>query len=96
MIIYLDNDYRCHVYDDGSMRAYETDFFEGKCKTYIECFRLVPAGEIWVRKDGKAFGPQGTMIAPWKEGYLEAQAAYEQAQLEAIAAYEEGVNAAYE
>lgn len=96
MILYLDSDYKCHVADDGTMRPFESDVFSGKCKTYIECFRAVPEGLSWVRDDGAVFGPQGTMISPWKEGYLEAQAAYEQAQSEAITAYEEGVNAAYE
>lgn len=49
MIVYLDNDYKCHVTDDGTMRSYETDFFDGKCQAYIEGYRLVPEGETWVK-----------------------------------------------
>lgn len=63
MIIYLDNDYKCHLENDGTMRPYETDAFDGKCQTYIEGHRLVPDGETWVRDDGVEF--KGLMIAPW-------------------------------
>ena len=34
--IYIDSDYRCHVTNDGTMNAVETDFFDGKCDTFIE------------------------------------------------------------
>ena len=36
MTIYIDNDYKCHVTDAGTMRPVETDFFHGKCDTFIE------------------------------------------------------------
>ena len=29
--IYIDNGFKCHVTDDGTMTAIETDFFDGKC-----------------------------------------------------------------
>ena len=80
MIIYLDSDFRCHLTDDGTMRPMETDFFDGKCKTYIEGFRFVPAGETWTREDGEMF--RGEMVSPWKdlgEAYA-AQTAYVTAQ----------------
>jgi len=30
--IYIDSDFKCHVSNDDTMRAVETDFFDGKCK----------------------------------------------------------------
>lgn len=62
--VYLDAEFRCHVTNDGTMIAVETDAFEGKCDEYIEGYRLVPAGSTWIREDGEAF--EGEMIAPWK------------------------------
>ena len=64
MIIYLDSDFRCHLTDDGTMQAVETDAFDGKEKAYIEGFRFVPDGQIWTRADGVQF--RGLMIAPAK------------------------------
>lgn len=34
--IYIDSDYKCHVTNDGTMTAVETDFFDGKCDTFVE------------------------------------------------------------
>lgn len=62
--IYIDNEFKCHVADDGAMTAVETDFFDGKCDAYIEGYRFVPAGTVWEQEDGPAF--HGEMIAPWK------------------------------
>ena len=64
MTIYIDNDFKCHVIDDGTMTAVDTDAFDGKCAEYIEGYRLVPAGGTWARDDGALFS--GEMIAPWK------------------------------
>ncbi len=63
--IYLDEDFRCHVTNDGTMTAVETKVFDGKCRAYIEGYRFVPDGKTWVRNDGKAF--EGEMHAPWKD-----------------------------
>ena len=79
--IYLDSDFKCHISDDGTMTAVETDFFDGKCDAYVEGYRFVPDGESWTRSDGKVF--RGEMIAPWKP-YSELDAAqreYERARL---------------
>ena len=79
--IYLDSDYKCHVTNDGTMTAVETDAFDGKCDTYIEGYRFVPADESWTRSDGTVF--HGVMISPWKD-YAEldnAQREYEREQL---------------
>ena len=62
--IYIDSDFKCHITDDGTMRAVETDFFDQKCDAFIEGYRFIPAGESWTREDGEVFA--GEMIAPWK------------------------------
>ena len=81
MIVYLDNDFKCHTVNDGTMTAVETDFFSGKCADYIEGYRFVPAGESWTREDGVAFS--GEMVAPWKpwDELDKAQREYERKQL---------------
>lgn len=78
MTIYLDADYKCHVASDGTMKEAETSFFDGKCKTFIEGYRYVPAGETWTLADGIAF--PGEMISPWREYALlsEFQSQYEE------------------
>lgn len=80
MNIYVDKSYKCHLSDDGTMTEVQTDFFDGKCNTFIEGYRFVPAGETWTREDGTVF--TGEMVAPWKP-YSEldqAQRQYEQEQ----------------
>lgn len=77
MTIYIDTDFRCHLADDGTMRAVETDYFNGKCAEFIEGYRYVPEGATWTRRDGEVFS--GEMIAPAVD-YLalaEAQRRYE-------------------
>lgn len=79
--IYIDSEFKCHITNDGTMTAIETSFFDGKCDTFIEGYRYIPAGASWTRPDGVVFS--GEMIAPCKP-YAEldaAQRAYEQAQL---------------
>lgn len=65
MIVFIDSDCKCHVTNDGTMTAVETDFFDGKCDEYIEGYRLVPQGMTWTRSDGEVF--HGEMIVPWKD-----------------------------
>lgn len=65
MTIYIDNDYKCHVSDDGTRRAFDVPFFDGKCAEFIDGYRYVPSGETWTRADGEVFA--GEMIAPWKD-----------------------------
>lgn len=78
MTIYIDSDYKCHVEEADGLTTVETDFFDGKCKTFIEGYRFVPSGSEWIRPDGVAF--QGEMVAPWKDYsvLVAAQAAYEE------------------
>lgn len=64
--VYIDSDFKCHTTNpDGVYRSVETDFFTGKCASFIEGYRYVPAGESWTRSDGVVF--HGEMIAPCKD-----------------------------
>lgn len=82
MIVYIDSNFKCHVSNDGTMRAVVTEFFNGKCDSFIEGYRLVPEGESWTREDGEVF--HGEMIAPWVDwNELDAvQREYEREQME--------------
>lgn len=80
--IYIDSEFKCHITDDGTMTAVETDFFDGKCDTLIEGYRFVPSGESWTREDGEVF--EGEMIAPWKD-YSELDAAQRAWEMEKLA-----------
>lgn len=81
-IIYIDSDFKCHTTNEtDAYISIKTDFFDGKCDTYIEGYRFVPEGENWTRSDGEVF--HGEMIAPWVD-YSELDAAqreYEQSLL---------------
>lgn len=63
-IIYIDSNFHCHVTNDGTMQAVETDFFNAKCDEFIEGYRYIPEGRSWTREDGEVF--TGVMIAPYK------------------------------
>ena len=84
--IYLDEDFRCHLtQQEPSWTAVETAAFDGKCASYIEGCRFVPAGKTWVRWDGEEFA--GEMVSPWKlwTDLDEAQREYER---QLVAQYE--------
>lgn len=93
MIFYVDSECKCHTTNpDGTFVEVENAFFDGKCTTFIEGYRYIPAEESWTREDGVVF--HGEMVAPWKP-YSElaaAQAQYETDLAEAAAAYQEGVD----
>lgn len=88
MTIYIDDDYKCYVSAADGRRAIETDFFDGKCKVFIEGYRFVPAGEKWIMPNGVFF--RGEMAAPWRDyNYLQVvQEAYEQGQDEILTTVE--------
>ncbi len=92
--IYIDSEFKCHISNDGTMTAVETDIFDGKCAAFIEGIRFVPDGESWTREDGVVF--TGEMVAPWMDYNILAayQLQYETMLAEAEAAYQEGVNEA--
>lgn len=82
MKIYIDSECRCHTTNpDGTFREVETDFFDGKCDTFIEGYRYVPSGQSWEREDGTVFN--GEMITPWKD-YNELDAAQREYEREKL------------
>lgn len=83
MIVYIDNEFKCHLNNDGTMKEIETNFFDNKCKAFIEGYRFVPAGDYWEREDGMIFN--GEMIAPWRDYSIlaEFQAQYDKILAEA-------------
>jgi hypothetical protein len=83
--IYIDSDFKCHITDDGTMTAIETDYFDGKCDAFIEGYRFVPDGETWTRSDGTVF--HGEMISPWKD-YAELDNAQREYEKQLLADYE--------
>lgn len=89
MTIYIDSEFKCHTSNDGTMTSVETDFFNGKCQTYIEGYRFVPSGENWTREDGTVF--TGEMIAPCKD-YAELDAAQRQYEQALIADMQNALN----
>ena len=86
--IYIDSEFKCHVTNDGTMTAVETDAFDGKCVAYIEGYRFVPDGETWTRSDGAVF--HGEMIAPWQD-YAELDNAQREYERQLLAMYEEAL-----
>ena len=91
--IYIDFEFKCHIADDGTMTAVETDFFDGKCDAFLEGYRFVPSGESWIRADGAVF--QGEMIAPWRP-YDELDALQRDHEKRLLAEYEALINELYE
>lgn len=65
MIVYIDNDYKCHVSQEEGMIEVDIPFFDNKCNKFIEGHRHVPEGKIWMREDGIEF--RGGMTVPWKD-----------------------------
>lgn len=88
MTIYIDQDFRCHTSLGEGLTDVETDFFDGKCRQYIEGYRFVPAGKSWTREDGAVF--TGEMVAPWRDYELlaELQSLYEEEQAKQAEAQE--------
>lgn len=89
MTIYIDPNYKCHVTDDGTMTAVETDAFDGMCTEYTEGYRFVPAGQTWTRSDGVEF--TGEMISPWRP-WAELDAAQREYERQQLAQYESALS----
>ena len=88
MRVYIDKDYKCHISDDGTMKAVETDFFDGKCDAFIEGYRFIPSGERWTREDGVVF--TGEMIVPWQP-FVELDAAQREHEKQLVEEYGEAL-----
>lgn len=74
--IYLDSDFKCHVADDGTRKAVETEFFDGKCEQFVEGYR-------YDQRNGYV---QIYPYLPYNE-LDSAQRAYEKQQLESYEAF---------
>lgn len=83
--IYIDSEYKCHVTDDGTMTAVETEVFDGKCDAFIEGYRFVPEGETWTQDDGEVI--DGEAVMPFKDSQMleTVQSLYEETTATAIA-----------
>lgn len=86
--IYIDSDFKCHASNSGDLTAVDTSFFDGKCLTFIEGYRFVPSGDIWMREDGATFA--GEMAAPWKP-YAELDAAQREYEKQLLSEYAEAL-----
>lgn len=52
MIVYLDEDFHCHIQNSKTMLKVESSFFDEKCKLFIESWQYIPEGYSWTRDDG--------------------------------------------
>lgn len=78
MKIYIDSEFKCHTTNpDGTFREVETDFFDGKCTTFIE-------GYCYDTSKGYV------QVYPWKS-YDELDAAQRAYEKQLIAIYEESL-----
>ena len=74
--IYIDSDFKCHITNDGTMTEVQTDFFDGKCRTFIE---------------GYCYEPETVKIYPWKP-YVELDEAQREYERQLLAEYMEALN----
>lgn len=51
--IYLDSNFMCYTTNNGSRQAIKIDLFDNLCTSAIECYRYIPAGQVWIRPDGR-------------------------------------------
>lgn len=63
MLLYIDEEFKCHQTNEAGFIPVEISFFDGKSKSFIEGYRYIPAGESWTREDGQVF--TGEMVTPW-------------------------------
>lgn len=75
--IYIDSDYKCHLTDDGTMTAVETDAFDGKCDAYVE-------GYCYDTSNGYV------QVYPWKP-FSELDAAQREHERRLLAEYTEAL-----
>lgn len=85
MTIYIDFEYKCHAENDGTMRAVDVEFFDGKCPAFIKGYRYVPNNEAWIRSDGVQFN--GEMVSPLQDYNI--LAAYQEQYGESLAEQED-------
>lgn len=78
MKIFIDADYKCRLESGEGLREVETDSFSGKCRTFVEGYRLIPQGETWTDANGNHI--RGEAVFPWRDYALleEFQRQYEE------------------
>ena len=84
MTIYIDADYRCHVEDGDGRRAFDVEFFDGRCTAFIEGYRYAPAGETWTRSDGVKFSGEMISAATDYSKLAAAQGGYDERDATAV------------
>ena len=88
-MVYIDSDFKCHtVNTDGNFKEVNNNFFNGKCKAFIEGYRYIPSGETWTSSDGTRFS--GEMISPWKD-YSELDNAQREYEKQLLTEYKESL-----
>lgn len=99
MKVYIDSEFKCHVSPGEGLREVEVSFFDNKCNEFVEGYRYIPSGSVWIREDGVEFA--GEMISPWKDynelamaqlDYLTEKMTEAPSTDEITTAIEEGVN----
>lgn len=75
--IYIDSEFKCHILDDGTMTAVETDFFDGKCDSFVD-------GYCYDDSNGYV------TIYPWKP-FAELDAAQREYEKQLLAEYAEAL-----
>lgn len=68
----IDNDFKCYTSNAGAMREIDLEFFDGKCKAFIEGFCCIPSTD--------AAGNEIYKVFAWREFSLleEFQRQYEE------------------
>ena len=82
MKFYIDEENKCHVTNDGTMREVEDSCFDNKCPEYIEGFYYIPEGETAVIDDEEYSGRMLSAFGDCAKMEL-AQARYELEQVKA-------------
>lgn len=84
MTIYIDGDFLCHTTDGDGRRAFDVEFFDGKCAAFVEGYRYVPAGETWTRSDGVEFSGEMISAATDYSRLAAAQGGYDERDAAAV------------
>lgn len=88
MIIYIDNENKCHVANDGTMtETLAPSVFVGKCPAFIEGYVFIPRATEEI--NGEIYG--NGLLYPWKD-YSELDAAQRQYERELIADMQQALN----
>lgn len=96
MIFYINCEFKVFTVNTGGLTQVENDFFDDKCKEFVEGYLFIPAGTQWPPESGKT--TPGDILAPWQDwNELEtAQREYEREQLAALKAQNADMAAALE